>query len=69
MSSTHSINGEHNHFDGDARVFWGKLTDNDWRYIDGQRDRLIATLQERYGWSHDQAKREVDMHYGREVGG
>jgi uncharacterized protein YjbJ (UPF0337 family) len=54
-----------NRFQGDARIFWGKLTESDNRDIAGNRDRLIAKLQERYGWSREQAVREVMLHFGK----
>jgi uncharacterized protein YjbJ (UPF0337 family) len=45
---------------GDVKRQWGKLTDDDMTQIDGDRDKLMGTLQERYGYSREQAEREVD---------
>ncbi len=45
---------------GDVKRQWGKLTDDDLTRIDGDRDKLMGTLQERYGYSREQAEREVD---------
>ncbi len=45
---------------GDAKKMWGKLTDDDLAKVDGDRDRLIGMLQERYGYNREQAKMEVD---------
>ena len=47
---------------GQAKVWWGKLTDDDLDVIDGKRDQLIGKLQEKYGYSRDQAAQEVNMH-------
>lgn len=44
---------------GDVKNKWGKLTDDDLSMIDGDRDKLIGRLQERYGYSREQAEREV----------
>ncbi len=45
---------------GDIRETWGEITDDDYQRIAGQRDRLVGVLQERYGWSRDEAERRVD---------
>jgi uncharacterized protein YjbJ (UPF0337 family) len=57
------IKGKWNQLKGEARMQWGKLTDSDWEQIAGQKDKLIGTLQERYGWSREEAEREVDEHF------
>jgi uncharacterized protein YjbJ (UPF0337 family) len=44
---------------GDIKHNWGKLTDDDLAKIDGDRDKLLGTLQERYGYSREQAEREM----------
>ncbi len=38
---------------------WGKLTDDDLDVIEGKQDQLIGRLQERYGYSKDQAEKEL----------
>lgn len=44
---------------GDVKKTWGKLTDDDLSQINGDRDKLVGRLQERYGYSREQAEREV----------
>jgi uncharacterized protein YjbJ (UPF0337 family) len=44
---------------GELKTWWGKLTDDDFDRIDGQKDKLIGFLQERYGHSREQAEQEV----------
>lgn len=44
---------------GDVKRNWGKLTDDDLTMIDGDQDKLIGRLQERYGYSREQAEQEV----------
>ncbi len=41
---------------------WGKLTDNDLAVINGQQEQLVGRLQERYGYSREQAEREIEKH-------
>jgi uncharacterized protein YjbJ (UPF0337 family) len=50
---------------GEARKQWGKLTDDDWEQVAGERDKLFGRLQERYGWERDRAEREVDTFFSR----
>ena len=45
---------------GQMRQWWGKLTDDDLDVIAGKRDRLVGTLQERYGWAKDAAEAEIE---------
>jgi len=46
---------------GDVKRQWGKLTDDDLTTIDGDRDKLVGRLQERYGYNREQAEREVNQ--------
>lgn len=50
--------GKWNQLKGEAKVQWGKLTDDDLDVIDGEKDKLVGKLQERYGHSKDAAERE-----------
>src|SRR5262249_40569170 len=45
---------------GDGRSWWGKLTEDDVDRIQGDTGRFIGKLQERYGYSFDQAQRELN---------
>ena len=48
---------------GEVRETWGELTDDDLDRIAGARDKLTGVLQERYGWSRDEADRRIDAFY------
>jgi uncharacterized protein YjbJ (UPF0337 family) len=57
---------------GELKTWWGKLTDDDFDRIGGQKDKLIGLLQERYGYSREQAEQEVEWRlreYGNQAGG
>jgi len=54
------IQGNWKQFTGRFKEKWGKLTDDDLTAINGRRDQLEGTLQERYGWAKDQVRRDVD---------
>ena len=44
---------------GMLKQWWGKLTDDDLERISGQADVLIGKVQERYGYTKEQAEKEV----------
>jgi uncharacterized protein YjbJ (UPF0337 family) len=48
---------------GALRSWWGKLTDDDFERIGGQKDKLIGLIQEKYGHTRDQAEREVERRF------
>lgn len=52
--------GNWKQFKGKVKEKWGKLTDDDLDRAGGKRDQLIGRLQERYGYSRDEAEREAD---------
>jgi uncharacterized protein YjbJ (UPF0337 family) len=45
---------------GDVRKWWGKLTDDDVDLIQGDTEKFIGILQERYGYGREQAEREMN---------
>jgi uncharacterized protein YjbJ (UPF0337 family) len=52
--------GNWNQFKGKVKQQWGQLTNDDLDIIEGSRDELIGKIQERYGYSLEKAKGEVD---------
>jgi uncharacterized protein YjbJ (UPF0337 family) len=59
------IKGKWNQVKGDARIQWGKLTDDDMEQIGGNKDKLVGTLQERYGWDKEEAERRADDFFAK----
>lgn len=51
--------GEWKQAKGKVKQNWAKLTDNDLTYVNGQRDRLLWRIQERYGTAEDWAQKQV----------
>jgi len=43
---------------------WGVLTDNDLDTVDGKLDQLPGLLQARYGYTKEQAEKEIDLFLG-----
>lgn len=54
------IKGKLNELKGNFKTKWGELTDDDWKVIGGNKDKLKGILQQKYGRSKEQAQREVD---------
>jgi uncharacterized protein YjbJ (UPF0337 family) len=54
------IKGKLNELKGSFKTKWGELTDDDWKVIGGNKDKLKGILQQKYGRSKEQAQREVD---------
>jgi uncharacterized protein YjbJ (UPF0337 family) len=55
-----TLQGQWKQVKGKMKEKWGKLTDSDWDQIAGKRDQLIGKLQERYGYSKEQAETDLD---------
>ena len=58
--NTDVLQGKWNQLKGNVRKQWGKLTDDDVDEIQGDAEILMGRIQERYGRSREDAKREVD---------
>jgi uncharacterized protein YjbJ (UPF0337 family) len=54
------VAGNWKQFKGQVKEKWGKLNDDDLQVIEGKKDQLIGKLQERYGYSKEQAEKELD---------
>ena len=52
--------GEWKQIRGTLKSWWGKLADDDFERIGGQKDRLIGWVQEHYGRTREQAQQEVE---------
>jgi uncharacterized protein YjbJ (UPF0337 family) len=50
---------------GQAKIWWGQLTDDELDQIEGESDKLVGLLQTRYGWTREQAEQEVERRMGR----
>jgi uncharacterized protein YjbJ (UPF0337 family) len=45
---------------GEAKVWWGKLTDDDLDKVAGQFEVFVGLLQEKYGYSRERAEEEIE---------
>ncbi len=47
-------------FTGKIKEQWGKLTDDDLKVLEGNRDQLVGSVQKRYGIEKEEAERQVN---------
>jgi uncharacterized protein YjbJ (UPF0337 family) len=45
---------------GEAKAWWGKLTDDDLERAAGKYEVLAGIIQEKYGYTREQAANEID---------
>lgn len=45
---------------GSVKEMWGRLTDDELDQIEGRLDRLVGILQERYGYTRQEAEDSVN---------
>jgi uncharacterized protein YjbJ (UPF0337 family) len=51
--------GKWKQFKGKIKEKWGKLTDDDLKMLEGNRDQLVGRVQERYGIAKEEAERQI----------
>jgi uncharacterized protein YjbJ (UPF0337 family) len=59
------LKGNWKQFKGEIQKQWGKLTNDDLDVIQGEYDKLVGRVQERYGYEREEAQREVDEFFDR----
>ena len=58
--NTDTMQGKWKQMKGAVKQRWGKLTDDDLTMLSGKKDELVGKLQERYGYTREQAERDAD---------
>lgn len=53
------IEGKWDQAKGTLKKKWGELTDDEIAQMNGERDKISGKLQEKFGWTKDQAEREL----------
>ena len=54
------LEGKWKQIRGEAKVWWGKLTDDDLDRAAGKFEVLAGLLQEKYGYTREAAANEID---------
>ena len=57
------IEGKWKQLKGSAKQKWGELTDDELDQIAGSKDKLAGKLQEKYGWTKEEADNEINDYF------
>ncbi|NEN84286.1 CsbD family protein [Paenibacillus elgii] len=57
---TNVLKGKWRQLKGEAQKQWGKLTDDDLDVVNGEKEKLLGKLQEKYGHTKEAAQEEYD---------
>jgi uncharacterized protein YjbJ (UPF0337 family) len=64
--NTDQFKGKWVQFKGEVKKQWGKFTDDDLTQIEGDYDKFVGRIQERYGDKKDEVMRWADDWYTRQ---
>ncbi|MBS0170685.1 MAG: CsbD family protein [Nitrospira sp.] len=64
--NTDQFKGKWVQFKGEVKKQWGKFTDDDLMQIEGDYDKFVGRVQERYGEKKDEVVRWADDWYRRQ---
>lgn len=57
------IEGKWNQLKGSVKEKWGDLTDDELTQIGGKKDKLAGKLQEKYGWTKEEADDQLNSFF------
>ena len=60
------VEGKWHEIKGEAKIQWGKLTDDDLAQFDGTQEKLVGIVQQRYGYAREQAQKAVEGFWKRQ---
>lgn len=63
--NTDQLKGQWLQLKGAVKTQWGKLTDDEVTQVEGNIDRLVGLVQERYGYAKERAQEEVDSFFAK----
>ncbi len=61
------LKGKWKQVKGEAQRQWGKLTDDDIDRAEGDSTKLAGIIQEKYGYSEEESRRQVDEWTARQA--
>ena len=59
------VEGKWKQLKGEVQKQWGKLSDDDFDVIQGNREKFVGKLQERYGIAKDDAEKQAHDWFNR----
>ncbi|RJQ23048.1 MAG: CsbD family protein [Nitrospiraceae bacterium] len=61
------LKGKWKEIKGEVKTKWGKLTDDDLTTVEGNEEKLLGLLQQRYGYARDKAEQDYKEFMDRYV--
>jgi uncharacterized protein YjbJ (UPF0337 family) len=58
--NTEQLKGNWKQLKGEVLKRWGQLTHDDYDVIEGEKEKLVGKLIERYGFAKEEAEKQVD---------
>jgi uncharacterized protein YjbJ (UPF0337 family) len=55
-----TLKGQWKQVKGEVKKQWGKLTNDEIDQIEGEYDKMVGVLQEKYGYEKEKAQREAN---------
>ena len=60
-----TLKGQWKQLEGEIVKQWGKLTNDEVDQINGEYEKLVGRIQERYGQTREEAEAEVEAYLNR----
>jgi uncharacterized protein YjbJ (UPF0337 family) len=57
------LEGKWKELQGSVKTWWGQLSNRDLDQIQGRYERLVGKLQEHYGYTRQEAEREIQKFF------
>jgi len=54
------VKGKWHEVKGSIRAKWGELTDDEIEELDGNREKMVGKIQQKYGVAKEEAEKQVD---------
>ena len=61
----HPIEGKWKELSGAAKEKWGELTDDEIQQAEGNKEKLIGIIQQKFGLAREEVEKEFDKLKGR----
>jgi uncharacterized protein YjbJ (UPF0337 family) len=58
-----TLSGQWKQVRGDIKSKWGQLTDDDLMRVEGDYEKLVGTIQTRYGYTRDRVENEINQFF------
>ena len=58
-----TMKGQWKQIKGEVKKQWGQLTDDDLMQIEGNYDKLVGSIQQRYGYTRERIEQEINSFF------